>query len=74
MRTRKDFPVGHPSQDCSSPSTLNPEVLLRQASEKKKMHIVGMSILSILLSLGPGYHTIHLGQDITLGEVGEQGV
>jgi hypothetical protein len=31
------------------------------------MHLVDMSILSILLSLGSGYHTILLGQDITNG-------
>jgi hypothetical protein len=29
MHTREDFPVGHPPQDCSGPSTLKPEVLLR---------------------------------------------
>jgi hypothetical protein len=34
---------------------------------KNKMHLVDMSILSILLSLGSGYHTILLGQDITNG-------
>jgi hypothetical protein len=33
---------------------------------KKKMQLVGMSILSILLNHRPGYHTIHLGQDITI--------
>ena len=29
MCIRENFPVGHPSQDCSGPSTLNPKVLLR---------------------------------------------
>jgi hypothetical protein len=33
MRTREDFSVGHPSQDCSRPSTLNLEILLRQVSK-----------------------------------------
>jgi hypothetical protein len=32
---------------------------------KTKIHLIGMSILSILLSLVLGYQTIHLGQDIT---------
>jgi hypothetical protein len=35
MRSREDFTVSHSSQDCSRPSTLNLEVLSRQASEKK---------------------------------------
>jgi hypothetical protein len=29
------------------------------------MYLVGMSTLLFLLSLGPGYHIIHLGQDTT---------
>jgi hypothetical protein len=33
------------------------------------MHLVGMSTLSILLSLGPGYHH-HRGKDINLGAHG----
>jgi hypothetical protein len=33
---------------------------------KNKMQLDGMSILSILLSLGLGYHTILLSQDITI--------
>jgi hypothetical protein len=32
------------------------------------MDLVGMSTLLILLSLGPGYHTIDLGQDIAVTE------
>jgi hypothetical protein len=35
MHTQENFLVDHPSQDCSGPSTLNPEVLLRQASKKE---------------------------------------
>lgn len=31
------------------------------------LHLVDTSIISILLILGPGYHTILLGQDITNG-------
>jgi hypothetical protein len=53
--TQEDFPIGHPSQDFSRPRTLNLEVLLRQLP-RKKMHLVGMSTLLILLTLGPGYH------------------
>jgi hypothetical protein len=33
--TRENFPVGHPFQDFSRPSTLNLEVFLRQDSEKE---------------------------------------
>jgi hypothetical protein len=33
---------------------------------KKNIHLVGISTLLILLSLGLEYHTIHLGQDITI--------
>jgi hypothetical protein len=35
MLTWEDFPVCHPSQDCSRPSTLNIEVLSRHACEKE---------------------------------------
>jgi hypothetical protein len=55
MRTREDFPISHPSQNCSRLSTLDLEILLRRTS-KKKMHLVGTSTLLILLSLGSGYH------------------
>jgi hypothetical protein len=34
MRIRENFPVGHPSQKYPETNMLNPEVLLRQASEK----------------------------------------
>jgi hypothetical protein len=54
VRTQENFPVVHPSQDFPKPCTLNLELLSRHASEKK-MHLVGMSTLLILLSLGPGY-------------------
>jgi hypothetical protein len=46
MHTREDFPIGHPSQYCSRPSTL----------PKEKTNLVGMSTLLFLLSLRPGYH------------------
>jgi hypothetical protein len=42
MRTQENFLVDHPSVPCRLP--------------KKKMQLVGMSILLILLSLRPGYH------------------
>jgi hypothetical protein len=56
VRTREDFSVGHPSSNCSKPSTLNPRVLSVRLPEKK-IYLGGMSILSILLSLKPGCHT-----------------
>ena len=52
------FPVGHPSRNCSRPSTLNLGVLLRLDS-RKKLQLIDMSILLILLSLGLGCHTTH---------------
>ena len=57
MHTRKDFPVGHSSPNCSKPSTLNLGVLWRPTS-RKKLQLVGMSILLILLSPGPGCHML----------------
>jgi hypothetical protein len=51
----KDFPVGHPSSNRSSPSTLNLEFFSDELPEKK-VYLVDMSILSILLSPGPGCH------------------
>jgi hypothetical protein len=50
ISTRENFPVGHPSENCS----LNLEVF-RDRLPKKKMHLVDMITLLILLSLGPGY-------------------
>jgi len=91
----KNFPVGHPSRNCSRPSTLNFGVLsntrvhpgrifrsvthlkiapgqarltlefFRDRLPKKKLQLVDMSIISIILSPGPGYHTelvIHQGK------------
>jgi hypothetical protein len=56
MRTR-EVPVGHPSSNCSRPSTLNPEFLSDELPEKK-VYLIDMSILSILLSPRPGCHTL----------------
>jgi hypothetical protein len=47
--------VGHPSSDCSRPSTLNLEFLLDELLEKK-VYLVDMSILSITLRPRPGCH------------------
>jgi hypothetical protein len=64
MRTRENFPVGHPSQIAPSQAHLTWR-FLRDRLPKKKMHLIGMDTLSILLSLGPGYHHPR-GQDITI--------
>jgi hypothetical protein len=63
MRTRENFPVGHPSQIAPSQARLTWR-FFRDRLPKKKMHLVEMSTLLILLSLGPGYHHPR-GQDIT---------
>jgi hypothetical protein len=55
MRTRENFPVGHPSQIGPSQARLTWS-FFRDRLPKKKIHLVGMIILLILLSLGPGYH------------------
>jgi len=55
MRIREKFSVCHSFQDYSRLNTLNPEVF-RDRLPKKRTHLIGMSILSFLLSLGPGYH------------------
>jgi hypothetical protein len=55
MCTRENFPVGHSSQIAPSQARLTWRSF-RDRLSKKKMHIVDMSTLSILLSLGPGYH------------------
>jgi hypothetical protein len=52
-----NFPVGHPSLNRSRPSTLNLEFFSDELPEKKA-YLDDMSILSILLSPGPGYHTL----------------
>jgi hypothetical protein len=63
MRTRENFPVGHPSQIAPSQARLTWR-FFRDRLPKKKMHLVGMITLLILLSLGPGNHHPR-GQDIT---------
>jgi hypothetical protein len=64
MRTRENFLVGHPSQIAPSQARLTWR-FFRDRLPEKKMHLVGMSTLLILLSLGPGYHHPR-GQDITI--------
>jgi hypothetical protein len=63
MRTRENFPVGHPSQIALSQAHLTWR-FFRDRLPKKKMHLVGMDTLLILLSLGPRNHHPR-GQDIT---------
>jgi hypothetical protein len=55
MRTRKNFPVGHPSQIAPSQARLSWR-FFRDRLPKKKMHRAGMSTLLILLSIGLGHH------------------
>jgi hypothetical protein len=55
MRTRENFPFGHPSQIAPSQACLTWSFFWDRLP-KKKMHLVDMSTLLILLSLGPGYH------------------
>ena len=57
MRTQEDILVDHPSSIYSKPDMLNLKVLWRSAS-KKKLQLIGMSILLILLSPGPGCHML----------------
>jgi hypothetical protein len=54
MRTRENFPVGHPSQIAPSQVRLTWR-FFRDKLLKKKMHLVDMITLLILLSLEPGY-------------------
>jgi hypothetical protein len=54
MRTRENFPVGHPSQIAPSQARLTWR-FFRDRLPKKKMHLVDMITLLIILSLGPGY-------------------
>jgi hypothetical protein len=54
MRTRENFPDGHPSQIAPSQARLTWR-FFRDRLPKKKMHLIGMNTLLILLSLGPGY-------------------
>jgi uracil-DNA glycosylase len=55
MRTRENFPVGHPSQIARSQARLTWR-FFRDRLPKKNMHLVDMDTLLILLSLRPGYH------------------
>jgi hypothetical protein len=64
MRTRQNFPIGHPSQIAPSQSRLTWR-FFRDMLSKKKMHLVGMNTLLILLSLGPEHHHPR-GHDITI--------
>jgi hypothetical protein len=54
MRTRENFPDGHPSQIAPSQARLTWR-FFRDRLPKKKMHLVDMITVLILLSLGPGY-------------------
>jgi hypothetical protein len=63
MRTRENFPIGHPSQIAPSQARLTWR-FFRDRLLKQKMHLVGMGTLLILLSFGPGHHHPR-GQDIT---------
>jgi hypothetical protein len=54
MRTRENFPVGHPSQIAPSQARLTWR-FFQDRLPKKKMHLVDMITLLILLSLGPGH-------------------
>jgi hypothetical protein len=63
MRTRQNFSIGHPSQNAPSQARLTLR-FFRDRLSKKKIHLLGMDILLILLSLGPEYHHPR-GQDIT---------
>jgi hypothetical protein len=63
MRTRENFPVGHPSQIAPSQAHLTWR-FFRDRLSKKRMHLVGMNTLLILLSLGPRYH-IRLLESVT---------
>jgi hypothetical protein len=53
MHTQENFPIGHSSQIAPSQARLTWRFFWVRLN---KMHLVGMSILLILLSLGPGYH------------------
>jgi hypothetical protein len=54
MRTRENFPVGHPSQIAPSQAHLTWR-FFRDSLPKKKMHLVDMITLLILLSFRPGH-------------------
>jgi hypothetical protein len=63
MRTRENFPFGHPSEIAPSQARLTWR-FFRDRLPKKKMHLIGMDTLLILLSLGPEIHHPR-DQDIT---------
>jgi hypothetical protein len=52
MRTRENFPIGHPSRIAPRQARLTWR-FFRDMLPKKKIHLVGMDTLLILLSLGP---------------------
>jgi hypothetical protein len=54
MRTRENFPVGHPSQIAPIQARLTWRSF-EDRLPKKKMHLIGMNTLLILLSFRPGY-------------------
>jgi hypothetical protein len=54
IRTRENFPVGHPSQIAPSQTRLTWR-FFKDSLPKKKIHLVGMSTLLILLNIGLGY-------------------
>jgi hypothetical protein len=64
MRTRANFSIGHSSQIAPRQAHLTWR-FFRDRLPKKKMHLVGMSTVLILLSIGSGYHH-PTGQDITI--------
>jgi hypothetical protein len=64
MHTRENFLVGHPSQIDPSQAHLT-WGFFQDRLPKKKMHLIDMSTLLILLSLGSGYRHPR-GQDITI--------
>jgi hypothetical protein len=72
MRTRENFPVGHPSQIAPSQARLTWR-FFQDRLPKKKMHLVGMITLLILLSIGPGHPIpgarISQSQTYMVGEV-----
>jgi hypothetical protein len=51
MRTRENFPVGHPSQIAPNQARLTCR-FFRDRLPKKKMHLVGMDTLLFYLALG----------------------
>jgi hypothetical protein len=73
MRTRENFSVGHPYQIAPSKARLTWR-LFRDRLPKKKMHLVDMSTLLILLSLGSRISQVLDDREISLGEDAKGGV